>query len=573
MNHSFTLLISGEAGQGIQTIESFLLEALAKDYHVSSHQDVMSRVRGGNNTTEIRLTSQPLSAYQDKINLLFLLNDHALDRLKGRLDEDSLIIGEEDSLADPFLKDHKRKSSLALKELAKEAGGAIYANTVLVGYVVGLLGLDLEGVQDKIRQVFSHKKASITEDNLKALDLGLSKAQTFLSSGLSLLGLDQVDKKTSKAPYKIMNGSEAMGLGALAGGVQYMSSYPMSPSTGLLIYLADKGPDFGVLVEQAEDEIAALNMALGAAYAGARAMVTTSGGGIALMSEAISLAGMTETPCVIHDAMRPGPATGLPTRTEQGDLDLVLYAGHGDFPRIILAPADLKDGIVLSQQAFRLADKYQLPVFILSDQFYTDSQADLEVFNLEADPENESQADFIQTTSPDYERYAPSENGVSPRGIPGLGQGLVKVDSDEHDSAGQITEDFKVRVHMQDKRMRKKKACLEDYQAPHQQGNPEAGQVIIGWGSTYGPISSYVQDHEDSLFYIHLRQLYPLDPALKTALKDKTLICVENNSTGQLADLLTKELGLIVDHRLLKYSGQPFSTEEISAQLEELVYE
>lgn len=565
MTQSLSIVISGEAGQGIQTIESFLVRAISKEYHVSSHSDVMSRVRGGNNTTEIRISHYPIAAFQHRIDLLFLLNNQAIDRLKERINKDTIIFGEEDSFADPWIENRSFNTiTVPLKELAKEAGGTLFANTILVGLIAALLQLDETGIENMITETFSHKGKEIIEKNLKALTLGKKQG---LASDIYLPRFEKLKPRDKSIPLKVMNGSEAIGIGALAGGCNYIASYPMSPSTGVLVYLANKATDFGVLVEQAEDEIAALNMTLGASYAGARAMVTTSGGGIALMSETISLAGMTETPCVIYDAQRPGPATGLPTRTEQGDLNLVRYCGHGTFPRIILAPASLEDGIKLSQKAFDLADRFQVPVFILADQFYTDSLGQMAPFEIE-----DTLADHhIVKTQKNYLRYAFNPNGISPRGIPGLGNGFVKVDSDEHDEEGLITEDFDTRVAMQDKRMAKVSSILQDYQPEHTSGNLDAKYLIIGWGSTWGPISCFVKEHPNLVGHIHLQQLYPLPLRLKDRLANKTVLCIENNYEGQLADLLKLELDIDVDHRILKYSGEPFSTEEIEEKMQEVI--
>jgi len=342
----------------------------------------------------------------------------------------------------------------------------------------------------------------------------------------------------------------------------------MSPGTALLMYLAKQGEKFGVLVEQAEDEIAALNMAIGAWYAGARGLVTTSGGGFALMTEAVSLAGITENPAVVHVAMRPGPATGLPTRTEQGDLNLVIYAGHGEFPRIVLAPGKLEDGIEVAQRAFWLADKYQVPVFILSDQYWLESVGQIPPITLD-DRYLES---FTVKTKADYKRYDWSQT-LSPRGIPGWGEGFVKVDSDEHDESGQITEDFNVRVKMHEKRLAKRELLLEDYLDAELIGPKDYRQLIVGWGSTYGVLKEFIETTlKKDVAFLYVKQPFPLPLKLRKFFdSSKNTIVVENNATGQFANILRLELDVPVHQRILKYSGEPFSIEEIDQKIAEVL--
>jgi 2-oxoglutarate ferredoxin oxidoreductase subunit alpha len=368
---------------------------------------------------------------------------------------------------------------------------------------------------------------------------------------------------------KVLNGTQAMGIGFLAGGCNVVCAYPMSPGTGVLMYLADRSKDFDILVEQAEDEIAALNMVLGAWYAGGRGLATTSGGGFSLMEEAMSLSGMTETPCVVHLAQRPGPATGLPTRTEQGDLLQAVFAGHGDYPKIVLAPGTLRDGVELGQRAFYLADKYQVPVVVLTDQFFLESLGMMERFTLE---EKYTEA-FIEETEEGYLRYDLNHGPVSPRGIPGYGRGLVKVDSDEHDEEGTITEDFSMRVRMHEKRLAKKEAILEDYVLEEWWGDKDYENLVVGWGSTHGVIKECLEigDH-GSTGFLSLKQVYPLHKNLKKYFaKAKNVVVVENNSNGSLAKLLKLELDAIIHHNILQYDGAPFSVETLQQRLGEVL--
>jgi 2-oxoglutarate ferredoxin oxidoreductase subunit alpha len=304
---------------------------------------------------------------------------------------------------------------------------------------------------------------------------------------------------------------------------------------------------------------------VGAWYAGARGMTSTSGGGFALMEEGLSLAGILESPAVINLAQRPGPATGLPTRTEQGDLLFALYAGHGEFPRIILAPGTMHDAFYLSQKAFNLADKYQVPVIILTDQYLLDSYHNMPLPDLS---DIKIDKHIIQTDS-DYMRYEITGNGVSPRGIPGFGDGIVCVDSDEHDESGHITEDFHMRVKMVDKRFRKLDGITEESIPPKLIGPQNYRTLVIGWGSTYSMIKEAMENlGRDDTAFLHFAQVYPLNPDTMYYLgKAEKLVIVENNATSQFGSLIQLHTGFEIDQRILKYNGLPFSVEEIEEKL------
>jgi 2-oxoglutarate ferredoxin oxidoreductase subunit alpha len=343
----------------------------------------------------------------------------------------------------------------------------------------------------------------------------------------------------------------------------------MSPSTGVLTFLAKHAKTFDIVAEQAEDEIAAINMGIGAWYAGARAMVTTSGGGFALMTEGVSLAGMLESPMVIHLAQRPGPATGLPTRTEQGDLELALYAGHGEFPRIIFAPGKIEDAISLTQRAFNLADKYQVPVFILTDQYFIDSYyntvaPDLSKLKIEK---------HIVRTEKDYHRYELTESGISPRGVPGFGDGLVAVDSDEHDTEGHITEDLDLRIRMVDKRLKKGTLMKEDNIPPELTGAQNYKNLVVCSGSTQNIVQEAMKKlGRDDVSLLHFKQVYPLPDETTEYLQEaEKIIIVENNATSQFAKLIKLQTGIDIQHKILKYSGLSFSVEELAEELKEAI--
>ena len=297
-------------------------------------------------------------------------------------------------------------------------------------------------------------------------------------------------------------------------------------------------------------------------------MATTSGGGFDLMVEGLSLAGMIESPAVIHLGQRPGPATGLPTRTEQGDLGIALYSGHGEFPRVILAPGTIEGAFYLTQKAFNLADKYQVPVIILTDQYLIDS-----VYNLDGlDPSKVRVERCIVETDEEYKRFRFSEDGLSPRGIPGYGRGLVCVDSDEHDEEGHITEDFQVRSWMVEKRLKRLKALKREAIPPELVGDKGYRILVVVWGSTYHPVKEALESiGRDDISFLHFKQVYPLPPSTRGYLEEaEETVIIEGNATSQFGRLIKAETGLDLDKKLLKYDGLPFSVEEVTEGLQGL---
>ncbi|MBI4979358.1 MAG: 2-oxoacid:acceptor oxidoreductase subunit alpha [Spirochaetes bacterium] len=546
-----SIVLAGEAGQGIQSIEKILV-ALVKNagYHVYATKEYMSRVRGGVNSTSIRIARYPVRAYIEKMDILVPLTADTTAHLSARRSRDTVVIGEKNAGYPDIIE-------IPFADIAKECGNTLYANSVAVGLLAGIVKIDSALVEKAIAANFAGKLRPVIDGNVLAAGKGYALAAA-LADRCSVAILPPDRTTDARA---LVSGTEAIALGAIAGGCTFACSYPMSPSTGVLTMLAEYSKTIDIIVEQIEDEVGALNMALGASYAGARSMVTTSGGGFALMTEAVSLAGMIETPAVIFIAQRPGPATGLPTRTEQGDLSLVLYAGHGDFPRIILAPGDAEEAFTLTAEAFDLAERYQVPVFILADQYFVDTYYDTAPFDVSRIHSER----HIHGTNPEYRRYAFTDTGVSPRGIPGFGDGLVRVDSDEHDESGYITEDLAVRDRMVDKRLKKSKAVLERVVPPVFTGGERYATLLVGWGSTKSVIAeAYARLNDSTIGILHFSQVYPLPESARGYFeRAERIVVIENNVTGQFADLLIKTYGTAVTRRVLKSNGLPFSAEEI----------
>ncbi len=566
--NDISIVLCGGAGLGIQTVEQLLTRMLKlSGYYVFATKEYMSRVRGGSNSTQIRVSHQPVQAPVQRIDILIPLDKDAISHLDHRIDDKTIIIGDREKL-----KTDRKVINVSYLEMAKDIGNAIYANTIAVGLLLGLLEGDIKEGKEYLRKYFTQKKKEdFIPDNIKAFENGYKEANRLVKEKyIESTRLFHMKKSKSVIGDLLINGAESVGMGAIAGGCNFISSYPMSPSTGVLVFLSQHANDFDIISEQAEDEISAVNMAIGAWYAGARALITTSGGGLALMSEGISLAGMLESPLVIHLAQRPGPATGLPTRTEQGDLQLALYAGHGEFPRIILAPGKIEDAYLLTQKAFYLADKYQIPVFVLTDQYTMDTYYNIK----DLDVPDKKIEKFIIKTKADYQRYnLKADNGISPRGIPNNGEGLVRVDSDEHNEDGLITEDMSTRNKMMEKRMGKISKIKEETLMPELIG-PESYQVLcIGWGSTFHIIEEALRLlNNKKVAFLYFQQVYPISEKVISFLhKAKQVISIENNYSGQFSRLLETSTGIDIDTKILKYNGLPFYSDELAEEIKRVI--
>jgi len=538
----FNLLIAGEAGQGAFSVELELTEILAKlNYHFFATKNYMSRIRGGHNFHMVRIADHPVHALSGaKWEMVVALDGETQRRHKPNLREGGICLSRE-----------------MTREIAEEAKknfqSVTTGNTILVGVVLCVIGVTpelMEGAAEAGRGAYLKK--------------GFDLAQRW-----NIVGKFPVPARA--ACHCKFDGNQAMAFGALLGGCQFMAGYPMTPATSIMNYFAAAALDAPVHFEQAEDEIAAINMALGASYAGLRSMVATSGGGFALMQEGVSLAGMTETPIVIAVSQRPGPATGLPTRTEQGDLNFILHAGHGEFPRIVFAPGSIEETIALARESFALADRFQIPVFLMTDQYFADSvqiveeEIPLEVLRRE-----------YPTAEGTYKRYRLTQDGISPLACPGLSDALVRVVSDEHDEEGQITEDLDLRVRMVDKRLGKFALLREVAVPPTRYGDPDAEAVILCWGSNKLIVKEAAErltGQGVAAAALHFGQVWPLAAEMVAPhrLAERKLICVENNARGQFAELLKRELGLDVDHRILKYNGECFTVEELYQRLKGLL--
>ena len=557
MSIDITVKIGGEAGQGIQTVGHLLaLVGQEAGLYIMAINDFESRIRGGHSFFQIRICNKPVQAPHHKVHLLVALNRETYDLHKGQLDSGGLVImdesdgsGEQDLIALPF------------SELAKKAGGMIFANTVAAGACLALLGVPFELCKTVLSKQFGKKGADVLEKNYYAAELGYQAVKEIAFKW-------SFEWRADRPKGALIDGSKAIALGALAGDCRLAAFYPMSPATGIMTHLSLLSDRFPLIVEQVEDEIAAVNAIIGASFAGVRAMTSTSGGGFCLMTEGLGLAGITETPIVIVNAQRPGPATGLPTRTGQGDLHFVIRASQDEFPRFVFAPGTPDEAFEITARALHLAEKYQVPAIILSDQYLADSifiagrpyaaPQSIERFIVEdSDIENPEQ----------YKRFAFTPDGVSPRALPCAGKALVVISSDEHREDGHISEEISDRIAMVDKRNAKVPFMIKEMNPPKEYYG-ESEVLLVGWGSTEGAVKEAVdrlRDAGDDVGCLNFSDLWPFpaEAAAKALGKAKQFLMVELNASAQLGQLLREQTGLVYSGAILKYDGRPFYPKEI----------
>lgn len=558
MGIDITVKIGGQAGQGIQTVGQLLAWVCQKaGLYLMAVNDFESRIRGGHSFFQIRISDRPVQAPHHRVNLLVALDKRTVDLHRAELvaggltlvDQDAESTGA-DAVAVPFV------------ELAKKAGDRITSNTVAAGACLALLGAPLGLFKETLSSRFEKKGGEVLGQNLKAAEHGYRavKEASFKWS---------FDWSASSSKRILMEGAQAIALGALAGDCRVGAFYPMSPATGIMAHLANFSDRFPLVVEQAEDEIAAVNMAIGASFAGVRAMTATSGGGFALMTEGLGLAAITETPIVIVNAQRPGPATGLPTRTAQADLHFVIRASQDEFPRFVFAPGTMQEAFELTARAFHLSEKYQVPAIVLSDQYLNDS-----LFVLEK-PFKAPKAvrrfivgdDKIKDASA-YRRFEVTPSGVSPRAIPCRGQALVVVSSDEHREDGHISEIIQDRLAMVDKRNAKLPRMRKEMKPPQGYHDDNGDTLLVGWGSTRGAIQEAVDLLRKAglkIGSLHFTDLWPFpNHAVEKRLAGKSkIIMVEQNATAQLGQLIRQQTGIDFFKAVLKYDGRPFYPIEI----------
>ncbi len=558
-----TIKICGQAGQGIQTVGHFLaLVCREAGLFLMAVNDFESRIRGGHSFFQIRISDKPVHAPHHKVNLLIALDKKSFEiHQKEMLPEGLVLLNQAEKQG------NKQIESIPFEELAEKAGAKITSNTVAAGAALGVLRAPMKLIEKTLSSQFRSKGEDIFKKNVKAAELGYDAVKDITFKW-------GFDWKTSESENILIEGSHAIALGALAGDCRLGAFYPMSPATGIMARLAEYSDDFPLVVEQAEDEIAAINMIIGGSFAGVRSMTATSGGGFSLMTEGLGLAAITETPVVIVNSQRPGPATGLPTRTAQTDLHFVINASQDEFPRFVFAPGSPEEAYETMSRAFHLSEKYQVPAIVLTDQHLNDSWFIIEG-GLSAPYKAER---FILKDEQiedafKYERFAIDASGVSPRALPCMGNAIVVASSDEHRQDGHISESITNRIDMVDKRnskipdMRKEMNSPDGYFA-------DSDFLLLGWGSTRGAVREAVdilRSEDFNAGSFHFTDLWPFpDDAVEKILKGKKkIIMVEQNSTAQLGRLIRQQTGIGYSKAILKYDGRPLYPNDIVEHFKE----
>jgi 2-oxoglutarate ferredoxin oxidoreductase subunit alpha len=571
-----TLKIAGEAGQGVESTGRGFAKALVRGgLYIFGLQDYHSRIRGGHNFYQIRVADHDLFSHDERVHLLLALTEVAVSEHTDEIVDGGGII------YDPVLSVDENSLGVAkgfavpLAQIAEDEGGSkIMANTAAIGAAAGLTDYSLQVIHGVIRDNFGAKGEKVVEANLKVADAAYRFVKEKYGDAFPF------KLQAAKGPQRMLiSGNQALSMGLLLGGVQFVAGYPMTPGSPILEWLSMHSEEYGIVTKHAEDELAAVNMVIGAAQMGVRAMTPTSGGGFALMAEGLGLAGINEVPIVVVNVQRPGPATGHATRHEQGDLLFMIYASQGEFPRILLAPGTIEQCFEAGYRALNLAEKYQCPALIISDAFLAHSPRALEMDALDLNAAIDrgallTEGDLDQLADP-YQRFAVTESGISPRALPGHPNAVYSAASDEHDEYGLICEDAAVRIEQNGKRMRKLETARAEMRTPLRYGPPDADVTFLTWGSNVGPLRMAVDvlnAQGPSANLVQVVDVWPLPVEKVNAALDgaKRIIAVEQNYTGQLTTLIRAYTDIKVDALINRYDGRPMSPEYILARLKEV---
>ena len=545
-----SILVGGKAGDGIRQAGHVIARLLNRiGYRIFFYDDYPSLIRGGHNFSIIRASEKRIVAHKETVDVIVALNQDAVDNHKHRFNTGGII------LYDSNKADAEGLGIDFMDIVKKFDGKPIMRNTAAIGALAGVLNIEWSVLEKVIMDAVEHE-----------IDLNLKIAQhAYDQIEAPLKSVPKLDQKA----LPLVSGNEAIALGAVKAGLNMYIAYPMTPASAILHYLAVQEKELGVVTVHPESEIGVALMALGAAYAGARAMVGTSGGGFALMTEALSLAGQGELPMVIVEAQRPGPSTGVPTYTMQGDLNFVIHAGHGEILRVVLAPGDAEEAFYSAGMAMNLAWKFQIPAFVLSDKHLSES-----IFSFEADLDKvKPEKPLLWDNQGEYKRYLDTQNGISPLAFPGNPSAIIKATSYEHDESGITTEEPETISRMQNKRLRKRKTLedeLEKYKTVNVYGNPDSQTVLLCWGSTKGACMEVAEALNIKVVQPLILEPLPVK-ALKKALSgaDK-IIDVEVNATGQLAKLISSH-GICIDDMILRFDGRPFTVDVLLDNVKEVI--
>lgn len=617
--NDLTWMIGGEAGFGIQSAGSFFAMAANRGgLYAFGNPEYPSLIRGGHNSGCIRISEKYVAVHSERLDLLLAMNRETLElHLKEMVTGGGVIYdADQVKLEGLEVPEGVKLFTVPLKKLAVEVGKSdITRNIVGVGASLGLLNYDMEIFYDVLRREFARKGDEVVNNNIAAAKAGYDHVRNNYPGQFEY----ELKKIEGRVPKMLLTGNDAISLGAIKAGCKFVAEYPMTPSSSILHIMASHAKDYNIIVKHTEDEIAAMNMAIGAGWTGVRAMTATSGGGYSLMVEALGMAGMCEIPVVCIEVQRPGPSTGLPTRTEQGDLQFILHSSQGEFPRIVIASGDYNELFYHTFEAFNLAEKYQLPVLVVSDKHLSESIQTVEAFDTkdlnvergkllgqeELDELLKKSQTFLDENnggtlaqkgfgaraadpnwiSPDgnFLRYKVTEDGISQRTLPGMKGGVHRAATDEHDESGDLTETEENRNMMVEKRFRKLDGALKELPAPMLIGSDrkpvsagEADLTFVTWGSPKEAVIEVMEMLAREGIKTDLLQIVYMIPFHAKVVgeileKCKRVIGVEQNSQAQLCALIREKTGYLIEEKLLKYSGRQFTAHELYDKTKQLI--
>jgi len=582
MKQTFAIGIGGAAGQGVATPGDIFAKIFSRrGLNLNAYNAYQSIIRGGHTFLTIRTGLEKVTNLGDRIDLLIPLNQDSMDRHLKLLTAGSACIFNADTVKPGSAARGAQLCPLPVSELADITRNKVAQNTLAIGAGLHMMGIGFQALEEVIREQFKKKGEAVVAENVGVARAGYDYAAAHFTAFPNPL------PKTENR-YAILSGNTAMAMGGAAAGVKFYCAYPMSPSTGVLHWMAAHARKAGIMVRQVEDEIGVINMAIGAAHAGVRAMCATSGGGFALMSEGLGMSAMIETPVVVINCQRAGPSTGVPTKTEQGDLWQMLGAAFGDYPRVIGAPLDIADCFKLIPEVFNIADRFQCPGLVLCDLLLSEGRLSVHPNDLDFNPPvdrgelittaNGNGATSAAATNGSYKRYRITENGVSPRAVPGVPGYVHTVATDEHEEDGvlisdEFTNPIKRRA-MMEKRMRKVAGIEAAVPPPALLGPPDADVTLVGWGSTKGVIEEaceILNEQGIPANQLQIRWLVPLhgEAILEILGRSRHTIIVENNYSGQFARYLRSETSFVPNGYIRKYDGEPFMPHHIVEAVKE----
>lgn len=567
--------VGGQQGEGIEsTGEIFSIALNRLGYYLYGYRHFSSRIKGGHTNNKIRVSTSETRSVSDDLDILVAFDQETIDVNYKELHDNGITIADTKFKPQSPEDTNAVMYSVPFTEIATNLGTSLMKNMVAVGASCAILGIDISVFNEVVEEIFGRKGEQVVQKNLDAIKAGYDYMVEELGDKLGAMQLEKGDGQKRL----FMIGNDAIALGALAGGCRFMAAYPITPASEIMEYLIKKLPAVGGTVIQTEDEIAAVTMAIGANYAGVRAITASAGPGLSLKMEALGLSGITETPLVVVDTQRGGPSTGLPTKQEQSDLMAMIYGTHGEIPKIVMAPSTVEEAFYDTTEAFNLAEEYQVPVIVLTDlQLSLGKQT---VQPLELKRVQIRRGKLVQEEIPEatgyFKRYEVTEDGVSPRVIPGIKNGIHHVTGVEHDETGKPSEAAINRVAQMDKRMRK----IENIKFPtpvyKNAKHEEADLLIVGFNSTRGVIEEGMARLEAEglkVNHAHMRLIhpFPVEEMLPLVTSAKKVVVIENNATGQLANIIKMNIGHVNKIKsILKYDGNPFLPHEIHSKCKEL---